>query len=137
MKRASLKSMKVSVLASPSQDVTDRILKTDEGEKTQPVSTPHAEPPPSKPAKPRRAHLVAPTPAEAAPQTSAPLPTATEPTADPLAQAITQTRLALDALNVARDSAPARYNLGIRYRLDSLAHHIEQVAEFVTGHHST
>jgi hypothetical protein len=132
MKRASLKSMKVSVLANPSRDVTDRILKTDEGEKTQPAPTPRAEPPVNKPPKPRRARLVVLSPAEPPAPAIAPLPTATESASDPLAQAITQTRLALEALNAARESAPARYNLGIRYRLDSLAHHIEQVAEFVT-----
>jgi hypothetical protein len=137
MKRASLKSVKVSVLSNPSQDVTDRILKTDEGEKTQLAPSPRAAAAPAKPSKPRRSRTPDPSPTDSSAQPTTPSPAVSAPEADVLSEAIAQTRLALSALNAARDSAPARYNLGIRYRLDSLAHHIEQVAEFVTSHPPT
>lgn len=123
MKRASLKSVKVSVLASPSQDVTDRLLKSEGDVVLQPSP---------KPAKPRRARKTSPARPSSKPAAS---PVAIEAAVsdDSVNRALTQTRLALEALTVARDSAEARYDLGIRYRLDSLAHHLEQVTQFVTA----
>ncbi len=127
MKRASLKSVKVSVLASPSQDVTDRLLKS-EGEVEPATVTPRV----SIPVKPRRARKTSPARPSSKPAAS---PVAIEAAVsdDAVNRALTQTRLALEALTVARDSAEARYDLGIRYRLDSLAHHLEQVTQFVTA----
>ena len=40
---------------------------------------------------------------------------------------------AAQALQEAGRSAPARYELALRYRLDALAHHLQQVREFVDG----
>lgn len=134
MKRASLKSVKVSVLANSSPDVTDRILKSD-GESKAPTPAPHVQAGTSKVAKaekPRRARKA--TPAKPSPEpVPTPVATQTSEATDLIVRALEQTRSALEALNGARDSAEARYNLGIRYRLDSLAHHLEQVTQFVTS----
>lgn len=134
MKRASLKSVKVSVLANPSPDVTDRILNSD-GESKAPTPAPRKQEVTTKAAKaekPRRTRKV-----DAAKPSPEPVPARTvaetENGTDIVKQALEQTRLALEALNTARDSVEARYNLGIRYRLDSLAHHLEQVTQFVTS----
>lgn len=51
--------------------------------------------------------------------------------ADPIGKALEQAAKAVRALAVATDSPAARYDLAVRYRLDALAHHVEQVAEFV------
>jgi hypothetical protein len=40
---------------------------------------------------------------------------------------------AVAALVAAAGAAPARHNLAVRYRLDALAHHFRQVAEFLTA----
>lgn len=51
----------------------------------------------------------------------------------PLAEAVAKTEAAIVALQSAAHTAPAQYDLALRYRLDALAHHLEQVAEFVRG----
>jgi hypothetical protein len=50
-----------------------------------------------------------------------------------MAQALAQARAATEALQGAARAAPARYELALRYRLEALAHHVQQVAEFVAG----
>lgn len=50
---------------------------------------------------------------------------------DALAKALLQAEKAVGALISAADSAPAKFDLAIRYRLDALAHHLEQVADFI------
>ncbi len=45
--------------------------------------------------------------------------------------ALAQSRAAIESLRAAAGEAPARYQLGLRYRLDALAHHLAQIAEFV------
>lgn len=132
MKRASLKSVKVSVLANPSPDVTDRILKSD-GEAKAPTPAPRMQEVTAKMVtadKPKRTRKAAPARLSLEPS---PVTSETIESTDAVSRALGQARLALEALNVARDSAEARYNLGIRYRLDSLAHHLEQVTQFVTS----
>lgn len=46
-------------------------------------------------------------------------------------KALVQSRAALAALKAAADDVPARYDVAIRFRLDALAHHIRQVAEYL------
>lgn len=133
MKRASLKTAKVPVLSTTSLDVTDRILKTDTGvpaaqgvENQAGVEKKAAKP---KAATPRRK-------ASAPAKAVAPKPTATGAetgagSVNPLEQAITQARLAVTALEEARSNSAAQYDIAIRYRLDALAHHLKQVADFV------
>lgn len=131
MKRASLKTAKVPVISSATQDVTDRLLSSD------PEPTPRVAE--SKPKRPRRAQpsesspTVSPT--EAAAPLSAASANANHPTTQPpnhlISHALAQTRLALDALVAARTDSSARYDVAIRVRLDSLAHHLEQVTQFI------
>lgn len=52
-------------------------------------------------------------------------------TPDALKQALAETEKAVAALIAAADAAPARHDLAVRYRLDALAHHLRQVAEFI------
>ena len=114
MKRASLKTAIAPITSTTTPDVTDRILRAD--------STPRSDVPrPATPTSKRRPRAANP-------------PVAIVPVADtdPIAQAVTQTRQALLALQQARVAAPAQYDLAIRVRLDALAHHLEQVAEFIT-----
>ena len=46
-------------------------------------------------------------------------------------KALAQCRAALAALKAAANDVPARYDIAIRFRLDALAHHIRQVAEYL------
>jgi hypothetical protein len=45
--------------------------------------------------------------------------------------ALAQSGAALAALRQAASQSPARYDIALRFRLDALAHHLQQVAEFV------
>ncbi len=63
-------------------------------------------------------------------QSLVPLPAET---ADALKKALAETEKAVAALIAAADAAPARHDLAVRYRLDALAHHLRQVAEFIAG----
>jgi len=47
-----------------------------------------------------------------------------------LESALVQSRAALVALREASSHSPSRYDVALRYRLDALAHHLQQVAEF-------
>jgi hypothetical protein len=51
-----------------------------------------------------------------------------------IGHALGQAQAATEALRLAARSAPARYELALRYRLEALAHHVQQVAEFMAGH---
>jgi hypothetical protein len=50
-----------------------------------------------------------------------------------LAAAIAAVEAAVDALSQAGRQAPARYDVAVGYRLDALAHHLQQVMEFVAS----
>ncbi len=67
------------------------------------------------------------------PQPSAPNIAVFSNVPKPLAEAVAKTEAAITALQSAAHTAPAQYDLALRYRLDALAHHLEQVAEFVAG----
>ncbi len=141
MKRASLKTAKVP--ASPSavnKDVTDRLLDCE------PAPQPRA-----KRARPTGAAAFPAPPTEPLPYIpyrTVPGPLAepfTGPTPQPprlpdlsiadapIAQAIVTARTAVELLQTASRSSSAQYDLAVRYRLDALAHHLEQVAQFVAA----
>jgi hypothetical protein len=52
---------------------------------------------------------------------------------EPLRQALSQSEKALAAPVEAASGAPSRYDLAVRYRLDALAHHLKQVADFIAS----
>ena len=70
-------------------------------------------------------------PAAQAPQAKAVLETA--PTFSELEPALQAARQAVEALVAARRTTPARYQLAVRWRLDALAHHLEQVVQFLAA----
>jgi hypothetical protein len=143
MKRASLKTAKVPLASSSNKDVTDRILKDAEPaspavkpapktirrqKKTYPASSTADEPLPYIPYRtvPESARTTPP-----GPQPHPPKLAALTKTDRVVANALSQVQTAIATLQDASRSAPAQYDLALRYRLDALAHHLEQVAEFV------
>lgn len=126
MKRASLKvtANSSSVAAS---DLTDRLLKND---------SPKAAPQPGKRAtrRPKVKTAGAPRPVgEPALRTESP-PPPVSPVSESqavLTDALNQSQAALEALKRAALAEPSRYELALRYRLDALAHHLQQVRDFV------
>jgi hypothetical protein len=139
MKRASLKDAKVPVTSSLSPDVTDRILAEDS-------AIPGPAPAPDAAAGAGRAAAVspavpaAPSPAVTTSASQPPGPEAQDSGPDQAASSPAALQSALDsagaavrALHQAARDEPARYDLAIRYRLDALAHHLEQVSEFISG----
>jgi hypothetical protein len=56
-----------------------------------------------------------------------------EDTPEALRQALAETEKALGALVAAAQAAPVRYDLAVRYRLDALRHHLQQVSQFVAS----
>lgn len=120
MKRASLKTAVVPVVSATSHDVTDRLLKPEPAPAkapTAPAPEPRPQPRTRRPKREESAPV-------SAPNTLVPAP-------NPLAKALNQTEMAITALQQARASAPAQYDVAVRYRLDALAHHLQQVAAFV------
>ncbi|MEK7327035.1 MAG: hypothetical protein AAB217_17465 [Chloroflexota bacterium] len=151
MKRASLKTAKVPVSqSSGGKDVTDRLL--NRGDPTPPkakskapaaprnqrartsevktMSQTENEPLPYVPYRPVPEQPPAPPPGPTPQPPAVPDMTKTD---QPLAQAVEKARQAVEALRIAGRSTPAQYDLAVRYRLDALAHHLEQVAEFLAG----
>lgn len=141
MKRASLTTVPTPAKKTEPTDLTDRLLDRE--------ARPDAEPAAGAPARPRRSRKRAPAPAAAelagalpdAIQAPAAVPPAASPEPSPvepepaltLAQALHQVEQAAEALRLAGQSAPARYEVAVRYRLDALGHHLRQVAEFVAS----
>ena len=131
MKRASLKTATALSTSTNAIDVTDRLLKT------QDAGTVNLTPQPAAEArKPRRPKLSAAHAPSAAGTAAGKRPalhsghTAVS-ASQSVAGALAVTRQALEALRAAQTEAPARYHLGVRYRLDALAHYLEQVSEFM------
>lgn len=151
MKRASLKTAKVPVSQSPSgKDVTDRLL--NRGDPTPPKEKSKAPAAPRKQrARPSEVKTMPETQNEPLPyvpyrpvpeQPPAPPPgpmpqpanvADVSQSGEPITQAVEKVRLAVEALQAAGRSTPAQFDLAVRYRLDALAHHLEQVAEFLAG----
>jgi hypothetical protein len=117
MKRASLAAVPVTK-KTETRDLTDRLL----SEKPAPAPTaaraaaarPRAKAPAPKPARPAALSPARPTSSTGA-----------------LEKALEKSRAAVDALRDAAAEAPARYDVAVRYRLDALAHHLNQIAEFM------
>lgn len=138
MKRAKL-TVVPTFESGPARDVTDRLLD----------GSPELNPAPRRRRTAKRASLASQPPAETKTQTQTqtqtPLPTPRQPTAaqpkaEPprhaggsLAAALNASWAAVETLQAAAMSEPACYDIAIRYRLDALAHHVEQVAEFLAG----
>src|SRR3990172_2275251 len=143
MKRASLKTAKVPVSqSSAGQDVTDRLL--NRGDSTPPKDKPKAPASPRKPrARPTEVKTMTETqneplpyvpyrPVPDQPPAPPPGPTPQPPSlpdltqaGEPVAQAVEKARAAVEALHTAGRSAPAQYDLAVRYRLHALAPHLQ------------
>ncbi len=129
MKRASLKLTPATASKEPT-DLTDRLL---DREAERPLA-----PAPPKARAARPAQRPAPAPAiepEASPPVSTPVTPGTPPAPElvdgGMAAALDQAQVASRALEVAAQAAPARYSVALRYRLEALALHLRQVADFV------
>ena len=125
MKRATLSAYPPPQPSQPT-DLTDRLLAREASQSAEP------------PKKRRRAQPRGERAGRAAPP-NAPPPAAAEPPPSPaepanrLAEALAASDLAIAALGKAGHEAPARYDVALRYRLDALAHHLQQVKEFVAA----
>jgi hypothetical protein len=153
MKRARLASLP----AGPKQeqaDLTDRLLEREAG--TQP-DRPKVAAEAAKSAKPKRRRKTAGTAgqgeANAAAEVAQPkrehelpaivlaelekpqreTPAARRGVSTSVEEALRQAEAAAQALRQAARSTPARFEVAQGYRLDALAHHIRQVAEFISG----
>ena len=132
MKRASL-SITPPAQKTEALDLTDRLLDRESSAKPARAKTaaarPKAKPAPkaSTPKRPRAPKSSSSVPSV---QSVASVDTSVDPV-DTVDQALAQSSEALAALTAAAHEAPARYHLALRYRLDALAHHLRQVAEFV------
>jgi len=120
MKRATLTAIPAATPATAAGDLTDRLLNRE------PVQANAA-------AKAGRAR-----PSQPQPRTSRPHPRAAEPApvaakSDSLGQALAAAQQAVEALQAAGRSEPARYEVALRFRLDSLAHHLQQVKDYVAA----
>ena len=121
MKRATLTAYPTSSSSEP-VDLTDRLLQREDW------------PAAAAPARRRRKQ---PPDSQTQPETNlAPPPTVAPVTAPPasgLDTALAAADSATEALRQAAREAPARYDVALHYRLDALAHHLQQVKEFVAN----
>jgi len=127
MKRASLSVKPAPPKAAPA-DLTDRLLDRE----TSPVSEDDA--PAPRPRRRRRAEPARPAAPAGTfePETKSPVLEASAPDDGANLEAVlNQAAGAAEALEAAARRAPARYEVALRYRLDALAHHVRQVADFV------
>lgn len=125
MKRATLSAYPSSLPAQPT-DLTDRLLAGEDADSAAP------------PVKRRRGQSRAgrasrTTQPAARPPEKPVLPQTPNEHPASLAAALAAADLAAEALNQAGREAPARYDVALRYRLDALAHHLQQVKEFVNS----
>ncbi len=144
MKRARLASLPAGPKQEPI-DLTDRLL--DRGAHTA-SDQPGAAPDPPAAAQPQRRRKA--TAAQSQPRRQAPHLETREPEtaqqetpqrgvsteeggAMTVEQALRQAEAAAQALRQAARSTPARFQVAQGYRLDALAHHIRQVAEYIAS----
>lgn len=133
MKRASL-TVSPAKPKTEAPDLTDRLLSRGEtpapkrstpkpaAKRPEAASRPKAKTAPAAPSAPKSPPALQPS--------SAP---SSVPSVTSVDKALAQSRAALTALKVAADDIPARYDTAIRVRLDSLAHHIQQIAEYLVS----
>jgi hypothetical protein len=125
MKRASLKVTPTPAPTEPT-DLTDRLLDREAGQASTAADAPAKV---KRPTRRARSQIVEAEPraaVEAAP--AEPAQTAAAPS---LAEALRQAQAASEALEAAAQTSPARYSVALRYRLEALAQHMRQVADFV------
>ena len=120
MKRATLTTYPTASSTEP-VDLTDRLLQRE-----------------AKPAgpSPARRRNKQPRESQAQPKTNPVSSPADAPAAGPAAGlevALAAADSATEALRQAAREAPARYDVALHYRLDALAHHLQQVKEFVAS----
>ena len=146
MKRAYLKTAKVPVASSATHDVTDRLLKTDgdpvprkpkssdkPSGRAQPASSSPSPTPEPLSYTPYVTVSETPTQPFTGPTPRPPRLPDLSQADEPIAQAFATARTSIELLQIAARSGPAQYDLAIRYRLDALTHHLEQVAEFLVA----
>ena len=120
MKRATLNAYPTTPASEPG-DITDRLLEREGNPSTAPPAQPHPRQTGNGPARPKTQPAV---------PTAMAAPAVAESS---LEAALVAAESAADALRQAAREAPARYEVALRYRLDALAHHLQQVSEFVTA----
>jgi hypothetical protein len=129
MKRATLTTYPITPPSEPA-DLTDRLLQREDGASGAPV-----------PRRRRRRTQDSQTqpdinlaPLSGALPPSAPAAASnTAPAASELEMALAAADSATESLRQAARQAPARYDVALHYRLDALAHHLQQVKEFVAA----
>jgi hypothetical protein len=124
MKRATLTAYPTALPSEPI-DLTDRLLQS--------VEDPVVARPAQRGRKQRRDRKTQP---DSRPAPTVAAPTMAEPPAPPVSgldTALAATETATAALRQAAREAPARYDVALHYRLDALAHHLQQVTEFVAN----
>jgi hypothetical protein len=114
MKRATLTAVPASAPASDAGDLTDRLLNRE--------SSQGSAPPAPKAQRSRRPGQRPAGPKEAA-----------DAETDTLGAALQAAQSAVEALKAAALAEPARYEVAVRFRLDSLAHHVEQVKDYLAA----
>ena len=119
MKRATLTALPASGLTTGAHDLTDRLLNREPA-----VASSNTSSKPKRAAAPRRRA------ARAEPPAAPPVSQAAEDSFGPALRAAEQ---AVAALQLAARSEPARYEVALRYRLDSLAHHVQQVRDYLAA----
>ena len=119
MKRATLTAYPTT--AAQPADLTDRLLAGESGQ-----------PGPARPRRARKRATAAPAERQAAPTPPAPNDSPAAPAAG-LESALAAVEAATAALRQAGQEAPARYDVALRFRLDALAHHLQQIREFVVS----
>jgi hypothetical protein len=120
MKRATLTAYPTTPPAEPG-DLTDRLLEREENRSAGAL-------------RKRRVRQAGANPAGRKVKPAAPeaLAAPTAPDSN-IEMALVSAEVAAAALRQAAREAPARYDVALRYRLDALAHHLQQVKEFVTA----
>ncbi len=125
MKRATLTAIPASAPANTAGDLTDRLLNREpvQSNAASGAKAPGPAKAPPTSARPR-ARRAQPRPAESG---------AAPAEADALGQALQAAQNAVEALQLAGRTDPARYEVALRFRLDSLAHHVQQVKDYVAA----
>ena len=124
MKRASLNAVPTAGPAAAAGDLTDRLLnrettpKKPAGRPTTPTARPAAGAARARSPRPENPQLTG-------------GDTAVEPGA--LGPALQAAQEAVAALQRAARAEPARYEVALRFRLDALAHHVQQVQEYMAA----
>jgi hypothetical protein len=129
MKRATLTTYPTTLPSEPA-DLTDRLLQREDDASGAPAARRRRRRTQDSQGQPDL-HL-APLPGALPPSPTAPAASSTS-AATGLETALAAADSAAEALRQAAREAPARYDVALHYRLDALAHHLQQVKEFVAA----